>query len=148
MKTHLLNFARAFIAVSIGLVVLLAASPAFAGLKIRPLFLGGEQPAGIVGGGNLQEIFKVAAEKWEEVFKNVNGNWDVTIEFGWGDLGTAFFAKVEDEISVGGNPARIKRGRVVFNNNQFVDRRFSPIRPLAITRSIESSRRCSTTKPS
>jgi hypothetical protein len=124
MKTHLLNFARAFIAVSIGLVVLLAASPAFAGLKIRPLFLGGQQPAGIVGGGNLQEIFKVAAEKWEEVFKTVNGNWDVTIEFGWGDLGTAFFAKVEDEISVGGNPARIKRGRVVFNNNQFVEPAF------------------------
>ncbi len=46
MKTHLLNFARAFIAVSIGLVVLLAASPAFAGLKIRPLFRVGNSPLG------------------------------------------------------------------------------------------------------
>jgi len=124
MKRHLLSSALVFVAVSLGLIVLLAASPAFAGLKIRPLFVGGQEPAVIVGGGNVHEIFKVAAEKWEEVFKNVNGNWDVTIEFGWGNLGTAFFAKVEDEISVGGNPARIKRGRVVFNNNPGVEPKF------------------------
>jgi hypothetical protein len=114
MKRHLLSFA-----INVGLVVLLGASPAFAGLKIRLVSLPGIEPIGVVGGGNLQEIFKVAAEMWEEVFKNVNANWETTIEFGWSNLGTAFYAKVEDEISVGGNPARITRARIVLNNNQF-----------------------------
>src|SRR5262249_48568924 len=107
-------------AVSFGLVVLLASSPAFAGLKIRLVSLPGVEPIGVVGGGNLQEIFKVAAEMWEEVFKTVNGNWDVTIEFGWGGAGSGL-ARVEDEISVGGNPARITRARVTFSNAQ-IDR--------------------------
>jgi len=114
MKRHLLSFA-----INVGLVVLLAASPAFAGLKIRLVSLPGIEPIGVVGGGNLQEIFKVAAEMWEEVFKNVNGNWETTIEFGWANLATAFYAKVEDEISVGGNPPRITRARIVLNNHQF-----------------------------
>ena len=56
--------------------------------------LPGIEPIGVVGGGNLQEIFKVAAEMWEEVFKNVNGNWETTIEYGWANLATAFYAKL------------------------------------------------------
>jgi hypothetical protein len=103
-------------AVSVGLFVLLAASPASAGLKIRPVFLPeNAQPSSMVGGGNLPEIFKVAAEAWEEVFKSGNGSWDVTIEFGWGPLGSGM-ARVEDQITQGGNPVRITRARVTFNN--------------------------------
>lgn len=103
---------------SLGLVLLflLTASPARAGLKIRPVFLPlHPQPSGVVGGGNLQEIFKVAAEAWEEVFKTGNGNWDVTIEFGWGPAGSAM-ARVEDQITQGGNPGRITLATVTFNN--------------------------------
>ena len=76
-------------AASLVLFFLLAAAPARAGLKIRPVFIGGEPPSteDMVGGGNLQEIFQVAAEAWEEVFKGGSGNWDVTIEFGWAPLG-------------------------------------------------------------
>jgi hypothetical protein len=61
MKRHLLSFA-----IYVGLIVLLGASPAFAGLKIRLVSLPGIEPIGVVGGGNLQEIFKVVAEMWEE----------------------------------------------------------------------------------
>jgi hypothetical protein len=103
--------------VSVGLVVLLAASPAQAGLKIRPVFMGGLPPLPelMVGGGDLEEIFKVAAEAWEEVFKTGSGNWDVTIEFGWRTLDGPWGRAIT--LSYGGNnPVRITRGAVEFNN--------------------------------
>jgi hypothetical protein len=53
----------------------LVASSAHAGLKIRPVFRDGVPPAAgcIVGGGDIQEIFQVAAEAWERVFKGGSG---------------------------------------------------------------------------
>ena len=105
-----------------GLLVLLAASPASAGLKIRPVFdPTGAQPPRVVGGGSLEEIFKVAAEAWEEVFKTGNGKWDVTIDFGWGDAKSSM-ARVDDVITQGGNPVRITRARVTFNNSPLINR--------------------------
>jgi len=95
--------------VSVGLVVLLVASPASAGLKIRPVFTGGPPPGKgkLFGGGNIEEIFKVAAESWEQVFKVGGGNWDVTIEFGWGPLAPGLNGQ-ERFISQGGNnPVRM-----------------------------------------
>ncbi|HEX4772978.1 MAG TPA: hypothetical protein VH351_19240 [Bryobacteraceae bacterium] len=102
-----------------GVVLLLGLTtiPVQAALKIRPVFVDdAPPPANMVGGGNLQEIFQVAAERWEEVFKSGGGgNWDVTIEFQWGaarhEYATAFL------LSEGGNPVRITRGRVVFQAN-------------------------------
>jgi hypothetical protein len=89
---------------------------ASAGLKIHLVFLREQpQPAGVVGGGNLQEIFQVAAEAWEDVFKSGNGHWDVTIEFGWGPIGSQS-ARVDEVITQGGNPVRITHARVTFNN--------------------------------
>ena len=56
------------------LLVLLAAFPAQPRLKIQPVFIDGARPpANMTGGANLQEIFKVAAERWEEVSKNGGG---------------------------------------------------------------------------
>jgi hypothetical protein len=102
-------------AVAVGLLVLLAAFPAQAALKIRPVFVGGSPRSNVVGGGDLQEIFKVAAEAWEHVFKNGGGgNWDVTIEFGWGRPTATWGQAVL--ISEGGNPVRITRGSVIFND--------------------------------
>lgn len=106
-------------AASLGLVVLLAAFPTHAGLRIRPMFDGGEPPADMVGGGNLQEIFQAAAEAWEAVFKTGGGKWDVTIHFGWrkpDQQALNGFAK-EQFISEGGNPVRITESQVVFNND-------------------------------
>jgi hypothetical protein len=69
----------------------------------------------MVGGGNLEEIFKVAAEAWEDVFKTGGGNWDVTIEFGWsGQFPT--WGKHELISQGGNNPVRITASRVTFNN--------------------------------
>ena len=106
-------------AVGLGLSLLLAASPALAGLKIRPVFIGGIPPADncIAGGGDFQEIFKVAAEAWERVFNVGGGHWDVTIEFGWGRGFPSLYGK-QTLISQGGNnPVRITRSEVQFNNN-------------------------------
>src|SRR5215472_12269236 len=62
----------------------LATQPASAALKIIPVFTGGTPPAtNVIGGGNLQEIFQVAAKSWERVFKRGAGNWTVTIYYGW-----------------------------------------------------------------
>jgi hypothetical protein len=85
-------------------------------LKIRPVFLGGTPPSeNMVGGGNLQDIFEVAVEAWEAVFRNNgDGDWDVTIEFGWGPSTASWGNAVLK--SQGGKPVRITEGAVAFNN--------------------------------
>lgn len=110
------------------LVLLLAASPVHARLKIRPVFIGGDPPSAtdMVGGGDIQEIFKIAAEAWEEVFKTGSGKWEVTIEFGWGSIsgwGKAM-TLFED-----GNPVRITRARVLFNTTPAAPRFFADPTP-------------------
>jgi hypothetical protein len=97
----------------------LVASSAHAGLKIRPVFRDGVPPAAgcIVGGGDIQEIFQVAAEAWERVFKGGSGRWDVTIEFQWVDAKYPSLYGKETVISQGGNPVRITEALVEFNNN-------------------------------
>ena len=94
------------------LACLLAAQPASAKLKIIPVFIGGTPPPAmdVTGGGNLQEIFQVAAESWERVFKNGGGNWTVTIYYGWTNSFSAssttensLFAQ-EKFIAEGGHP--------------------------------------------
>ena len=99
------------------IVAFAAPEPAFAGLHVRPVFIGGTPPAGslIAGGGDLQEIFQVAAEAWESVFQQGGGKWDVTIEFGWANQ--TQFGNHEMLKEGGGNVIRITRSRVLFSNN-------------------------------
>src|SRR5262245_59367509 len=104
----------------LGLAIALSlfASPAGAGLKIRPVFIGGLAPTPpvMVGGGDLEEIFKVAAEAWEAVFNTGGGEWQVTIEFGWrvglGQNNARQFFVEEG----GNNPVRMTKSRVEFNS--------------------------------
>jgi len=99
----------------------LAAQPAFAGLHIRLVFLGGPPPPPslMVGGGSLQKIMQVAAENWENVFKQGGGKWDVTIYYGWGtNLITGDLYGQEDMLEEGrGNVVRITHSLVLFNPN-------------------------------
>ena len=72
----------------------------------------------MVGGGDLEEIFKVAAEAWEAVFKGGSGNWDVTIEFEWHNIGQGAWGRVARGTPTygGNNPVRITGGLLEFNN--------------------------------
>jgi hypothetical protein len=102
---------------SVGLALLVSASPVHAGLKIRPVFIGGIPPLEMAGGGDLEEIFEVAAEAWEDVFKGGGGNWDVTIEFGWAP--SSPFGVATTLAYGGNNPVRITRGRTTFRDDPF-----------------------------
>jgi hypothetical protein len=102
-----------------GLLALAAPRPAIAGLHIHLIFnpfLGSPPEPGIIaGGGNLQDIMQVAAEAWERVYDDPKDNWDLTIEFGWTPLRNALYAG-EDMETQGGNPVRITRSIILFNN--------------------------------
>jgi hypothetical protein len=77
MKTHRVILSLAW------LVALTAPLPALAGLKIRTNFVGnGLPPSGevIVGGGDFQEIFSVAAKARERLFRKGNDQWILEIE--------------------------------------------------------------------
>ena len=129
-------------AVSVGFVVLLAASPAQAGLKIRPVFMGGLPPAPdmMVGGGDLEEIFKVAAEAWEEVFKGGSGNWDVTIEFGWRTLGEGPWGTSDYDFPTAGIIRCASRMALSNSTTHRAIQAFLPIRLPAIAPSTNNTR--------
>jgi hypothetical protein len=115
----------------------LAAQPVSAGLKIIPVFIGGTPPPAmdVVGGGNLQEIFQVAAESWERVFKRGGGNWTVTIYYGWTNSFEAnFFTTTENSlfaqekfIAEGGKPVRMTHSLILFNNTPPLDSTFQSL---------------------
>src|SRR5215469_5996586 len=118
------------------LACLLAAQPASAKLKIIPVFIGGTPPPAmdVVGGGNLQEIFQVAAQRWEDVFKKGGGNWTVTIYYGWTNHFSSVASTVENSlfaqeqfIAEGGNPVRMTQSLVLFNNNPPLDSNFQSL---------------------
>lgn len=107
-----------------GLLALAAPRSAFAGLHIHPVFIGGDPPPAsvITGGGNLEAILDVAAEKWERVFRR-GPDWDITIEYGWADtirIGGAAYG-LEELTEQGGTPVRPTRARVLFRNTQTPD---------------------------
>jgi hypothetical protein len=103
-------------AILAGLLMAATTLPAFAGLRIYPVFAGGDPPPSeaIAGGGNLHDIVKVAAENWESVFKNGSGKWDLILEYGWTNIELGF--AYERALALGGNPNRITRSRISFRN--------------------------------
>ena len=109
-----------------------ASQPASAALKIVSVFVGGTPPpaTNVIGEGNLPELFQVAAESWERVFKRGGGNWTVTIYFGWTNLSglqhateASLFAQ-EFFLAQGGNPVRMTHSLVLFNNKPPLDSTF------------------------
>jgi len=105
-----------------GLLALVALQPAFAGgLHIHPVFMGGAPPPpnSIAGGGTLQEIFAVAAKKWEHVFRGGPDSWDFTIEYIWADLSEFGVAYADEKLEEqGGTPVRPTRALVRFRNTE------------------------------
>jgi hypothetical protein len=106
-----------------GLVALAVPQPSFAGLHIRPVLLAGSPPPSdlLVGGGNLQDIFQVAAENWEKVFKTGSGKWDVTIYYGWTNLNTTgtpdLYGQEYFIAEGGGNVIRMTSSRIAFTTD-------------------------------
>jgi hypothetical protein len=101
---------------SLLLVTFFACSALQAGVTIKPVFIGGEEPEGTYGGGDLQEIFGVAARAWEDAFADSEDDWDLTIEYGWGDPGSSWGKQWMLEQS-GSNPVRITKSRILFQEN-------------------------------
>ena len=103
-----------------GLLMLAAPRPAVAGLHIHLIynpFLGTPPEPGIIaGGGNLPDIMQAAADAWEQVFDDRKDNWDLTVEFGWTPLRNNLFGQ-EGMDEQGGNPVRITRSLILFNND-------------------------------
>lgn len=101
--------------VSLLLGMFFASITAQAGLTITPVFIGGTEPNNMYGGGNLKVIFAVAANAWEAVFASSEDDWEVTIEFGWGNIGPSWGQ--EFLVAQGGsNPVRITRSLILFKN--------------------------------
>jgi len=103
-----------------GALALAAPQQASAELRIDLVFIVVDntpppKPPLIAGGGDLQEIMKVAAEKWERVFKNGSGQWNLTIEYGWGPIASNLFGQERMQRQAG-NPVRITHSRILFNN--------------------------------
>src|SRR5262245_53188511 len=92
-----------------------ASSGASASLTIHGHFDGSRPPANLAGGGNLEEIFNVAAAYWERAYSDPRDSWTVEIDYGWGPLDFLlgqFYLSTQ-----GGTPHREESGRIVFNNN-------------------------------
>ena len=87
-----------------------------AGVTIKPVFIGGEEPKGTYGDGNLQEIFGVAARAWEDVFADSVDDWELTIEYGWAKIGPSWGQQFMLEQS-GSNPVRISKSLILFQAN-------------------------------
>jgi hypothetical protein len=110
---------RTLASVLTALFLFVGVSPAHAGLKIRPVFIGGTPPPAdkLVGGGSLEEIFKVAAEQWEAVFQGGSGNWDLTVRFGWSEKDQDPYGIAIVDSYGGNNPVRITSGQALFSNH-------------------------------
>ena len=60
---------------------------------------------------------QVAGENWERVFSSGNGNWKLTIEFGWARLRDVGLYAQEFMIKEAGSPSRITHSCVLFQTN-------------------------------
>ncbi|MDH5428684.1 MAG: PEP-CTERM sorting domain-containing protein [Nitrospirota bacterium] len=82
-------------------------SPASA-LSINRVFIGGVTQPTALGGGNLIEIFNVAADMWEQAILD---DHTLTLHYGWSPLGTTHTMTQQ-----GGVPHRETEGVILFSN--------------------------------
>jgi hypothetical protein len=81
------------------------------------------------GGGNLEDIFNVAADMWERAFSDPGDPWTVEITYKWQSLTPTTLGEfILDE--QGGTPHRIQSGEIHFNNSSTVNLLFADPTPL------------------
>jgi len=79
-------------------------------LSINRDFMGGNPQATAIGGGNLFDIFNVAADMWEQA---VLDSHHLTLHYGWSPTGTT-----HTMVHQGGMPNRETEGIILFSNKQ------------------------------
>ncbi len=79
-------------------------------LSITRAFMGGNPQATAIGGGNLIDIFNVAADMWEQA---VLDSHNLTLHYGWSPSGTTHQLVHQD-----GVPTRETEGIILFSNKQ------------------------------
>ena len=106
---------RFALALALAAAVVAAPARARADLVINGVFTGGDAPADMVGGGNLQDIFNAAAIYWERAFSAPGDHWAVTVQYGWAPLmgvnGEHFL------LGQGGTPNRETLGQIYLDNS-------------------------------
>ena len=80
------------------------------GLSITRDFMGGNPQATAIGGGNLIDIFNVAADMWEQA---VLDSHNLTLRYGWSPAGTT-----HTMVHQRGTPNRETEGIILFSNKQ------------------------------
>jgi hypothetical protein len=92
------------------LVLLLAPSSAFA-VTLVTSYIGGNPPPTAVGGGNLEEIFSVAARRWEMAYGD---SFTLHLYYGWAPVEAA---GTHTLMQMSGDPAREIAGTILFDNS-------------------------------
>jgi hypothetical protein len=77
----------------------------------------GVAPDDVRGGGNIDDIMRVAAEAWQKTFHDVAGEWRLKINYGWCGInpyGQEFVRTTVPDSENG--PARITEAYICFND--------------------------------
>jgi hypothetical protein len=78
----------------------------------------GVAPDDVRGGGNIDDIMRIAAEAWEKTFKDVDGEWRLKVNYGWCDIapyGQEFARQTLPDHEKDG-AARITEANICFND--------------------------------
>ena len=90
-------------------LLFVAASPQAWSLTILTNYTGGTPKPNMFGGGNIEEIFRAAADIWELA---ISDSHVLTLHYGWGPERSNHRL-----ISQGGIPNRETEGRITFDND-------------------------------
>jgi hypothetical protein len=94
------------VVVSAVLIILLNGVGTCYAITIKGNFLGGTPPVKTFGGGNIQDIFRAAADTWE---KAIPDDFTVTFDYGWGTEPGGYHYLLEQR----GTPNRETRGLIL-----------------------------------
>ena len=96
---------------AMSLVLVLLYAPSASALTIITTFIGGDAPANVAGGGNLQDIVKAAVHTWESAYADT---FILHLYVGWGSVGDTGTHTLIDQ---GGMPNREITGIIMFDNS-------------------------------